>query len=286
MESKIIKAIKNPKKAIYFLVGSIIYLPINKGIYFFINAVYNPFIDFRNKFRGSELVNEISKNLNLSALKAFNEIKKHSLKKTDINDHLITLFIESIKIKPKLIVELGVRGGESTFALERVAKVCNAKLISVDIVDCSKVSSYKDWIFIKSDDIKFAKEFKKWCKENNIEPQIDILFIDTLHLYEHALQEIKHWFPFLSDRSKVFFHDTNTKGIYQRKDGSKGVVSWNNPGWRNDRGVIRALEKFFNKLFSENESFIDFEKGFLIKHYPLCNGLTILEKDSSTKTNS
>ena len=101
---------------------------------------YNPFIDLKNKFRRANFIAEVPKNLSEPALKAFNEIKQYSLRKrTDISDHLITLFVESIEIKPKLIVELGVNFGESTFALERVAKTCNAKLVSADIVSCSKV---------------------------------------------------------------------------------------------------------------------------------------------------
>lgn len=289
MKSKIIKAVKNPQKAISFLISFIereIFLIEREAINFFIDKIYNPFIDVKNKFRRADFVGEAPKNLSPPALKGFNEIKEYSSKKrTDISDHLITLFVESIKIKPKVIVELGVRGGESTFALERVAKICNAKLISVDIVDCSKVSSYEDWIFVKSDDIEFATQFEKWCQERGIEPKIDVLFIDTSHLYEHTLQEIKYWFPFLSSKSKVFFHDTNRKGVYFRKDRSM-ALPWDTfllsklkalPD-TDLRGVIRALEKFFNKSFNENKSFMDFGKGFLIKHYPLCLGFTILEK--------
>src|SRR5258708_5830513 len=52
---------------------------------------------------------------------------------TDISDHLPSLFAETVNARPELIVELGVRGGDSTFVLERAARFCNAHLISVDI---------------------------------------------------------------------------------------------------------------------------------------------------------
>ncbi len=213
-----------------------------------------------------------NKNFVKSSLIEFNEVKKRALKRTDISDHLVNLFIESLVMKPKLIVELGVRGGESTFVLERVAKLCRSKLISVDIEDCSNLSSYKNWIFIKKNDIKFAKEFKNWCMKFNIKPKIDILLIDTSHQFKHTLQEIELWFSFLSKRSKVFLHDTNMRKIYYRKDGSIGY------GWDNKRGVIRALEKYFKKSFDETKSFTDFENIWLIKHYSYSNGFTILEK--------
>ncbi len=94
---KLIRAIRNPKEATTQLVSKF----------------YNTFIDLKTRRR------YIS-----SGLKELNEIKEHSLVRTDISDHLVSLFIESLSIKPKLIVELGVRGGESTFVLERVAKLC------------------------------------------------------------------------------------------------------------------------------------------------------------------
>jgi cephalosporin hydroxylase len=207
-----------------------------------------------------------------SDIQEFNEIVEHSMNPNDISDHLISLFTESLSIKPKLIVELGVRGGDSTFVLERVAKLCKSKLISVDIENCSKISPWDQWIFVQKDDIEFAKEFVEWCKKRVIEPKIDILLIDTSHIFEHTVDEIKYWFPFLSDRTKVFFHDTNLNKVYYRKDGAMDF------GWDNNRGVIRALEKYFDKNFNEKREFLSIRNGWLIKHYPFCNGFTIIEK--------
>jgi len=220
--------------------------------------------------------NKISKYLNpfYYILKFYflKEIIKKSRLKSDISDHLITLFLESVHLDPKLIVELGVRGGESTFVLERVAKLYGIKLVSVDIEECSKTSLYHDWIFVNKDDIKFGKEFKNWCERLRIIPRINILFIDTSHIFEHTIQEINTWFPFLSDKAKVFFHDTNIKEKYYRKDGSVGR------GWDNERGVMKALENYFNKHFNEEINFIYSNNNWLIKNYSYCNGFTILEK--------
>src|ERR1700733_9286754 len=54
----------------------------------------------------------------------------------DIRDHLGTLFAETVAASPRLIVELGTRGGVSTRALLAAAEVADAHLVSVDIVDC------------------------------------------------------------------------------------------------------------------------------------------------------
>src|SRR6059058_4649927 len=62
---------------------------------------------------------------------------------TDISSHLEALYVAGLAAHPRLIVELGVRGGESTFVFERVARRAGADLVSVDIADCSAVSRYE-----------------------------------------------------------------------------------------------------------------------------------------------
>ncbi len=232
------------------------------GAMYLITRTYNAVVD---RVEGNE------PNYIETESKELNEVKKKSLKRTEISDHLETLFIKSLSIKPKLIVELGVSYGKSTFVFERVARLCKSNFVSVDINDCSGVCQYGDWHFIQKDDIAFAREFKEWCKARNINPMIDILFIDTSHIYEHTVQEIQHWFPFLSEKAIVFFHDTNLSLFVHRKD--KSITS----GWNNQRGVIRALEDYFDKQFNEKKDFIDFRKGWLITHYSHSSGFTILE---------
>lgn len=207
-----------------------------------------------------------------SDLPELNEIKARALKRTAINEHLVTLFIESVAVKPQLIVELGVGGGETTFVLSRVAKLCGSKLVSLDINDRSHVCPYEDWIFLQQDDIEFAREFDNWCKERRIEPRIDVLLVDTSHYYEHTVQEVNAFFPLLADHAKVFFHDTNLKEIFFRKDGTMDL------GWNNHRGVIRALEDYLHKSFNENDEFTDYCNPWIIKHYPYCSGFTSLER--------
>jgi cephalosporin hydroxylase len=204
------------------------------------------------------------------------EIRERALVRTDISDHLVPLFVESFAIHPRLIVELGVRTGESTFVLERVARLCGSTLVSVDVDDCGCSSSWTDWTFVKSDDIEFARQFPEWCRVRGIRPEIDVLFVDTSHEYEHTVKEIAHWFPLLSQRAKVFFHDTNLRRIYFRQDGSMGI------GWDGRRGVMAAVEEYLGAKFNETRNFTDSRKGWIIRHNALCSGFTILERLSST----
>jgi cephalosporin hydroxylase len=198
-------------------------------------------------------------------------------KKTDISDHLGSLFVECLNIESKLIVELGVGDGESTFVFERVAALWGAKLVSVDIENRASVSKFKDRIFVHSDDIAFAGEFPGWCRRKHIEPAIDILFIDTSHLYEHTVAEIRAWFPYLAPRCKVFFHDTHMGPVFTRKDGSTGI------GWDNQRGVIRAIEEYLGIQMDEKTDFIREHGGWFIRHVAICNGFMILERNASAR---
>lgn len=195
---------------------------------------------------------------------------------TDISDHLSHLFFFAVDAKPKLIVELGTRGGESTRALLSAASLTNATMLSVDIDDCANPTfPYRDrWHFVKADDVAFGKnDFSKWCSSRGLEPRIDLLFIDTSHLYEHTKQEIEVWSRFLSDEGMMIFHDSNMgRGIFSHLDGSIAE------GWNNERGVIRAIEEFVGKRYDENSFFTDIANGFLILHHPHCNGLTVLKK--------
>jgi hypothetical protein len=224
-------------------------------------SVYNFFVDLK-KPRATLITD----------LPALNDIKQHRLRRTAINEHLETLFLESLTLKPRLIVELGVARGESTRVFAQVAQLCGAKLVSVDLNDCSRALDWEEWLFIQKDDLEFAREFEPWCRERQIEPVIDVLFIDTSHYFDHTLKEIRAYFPFLADHAKVFFHDTNLDTYIFRQDGSMDL------GWNNERGVIKALEVHLNKKFNEKEEFIDFVTPWLIKHYPHCSGLTFLEK--------
>jgi cephalosporin hydroxylase len=200
------------------------------------------------------------------------EVRQLALAPTDINEHLERIFIETVLFRPTLIVELGVRGGASTYVFERAARLADATLVSVDISDCSRVSSYPKWHFIQGDDIAIAYDFPDLCATWNIKCGIDVLFVDTSHYFDHTVEEIRAWFPLLSPRAKVIFHDTNLRAIGPRRDGRFQL------SWDNNRGVIRALEQYCGICVDEQQVFTEYAKGFVIRHWPICNGLTILDR--------
>lgn len=206
-------------------------------------------------------------------------VRARAARGSDISSHLESLFVEGLKVNPRLIVELGVRGGESTWVFERLARRCGADLVSVDIADCSAICKYERWHFVQEDDVQFGRRFPNWCRTRGLTTRIDVLFVDTSHLYQHTLAEIAAWFPHLGPGAAVMFHDTNAGTIFRRRDWTLG-----GHGFNNDRGVIRALEKTLGLSLVESRPFDVEAAGWRVTHDPVCNGLTILRQRGGRKT--
>lgn len=195
-------------------------------------------------------------------------------KKTDISDHLESMYVEIMKMKPvpQFIVELGVRGGESTVVFDYVNKEIDTKLVSVDLEECEYKCS-TNGTFVQADDTHYADVFREVYGS-----VIDLLFIDTSHIYWHTKQELEKWIPLLNEKATVMFHDTNLKEKYFRKDGEECTA------WDNKRGVTRAIEEYFDiKMTEEREFSLSFEWNdakWSLKHVPYCCGFTIISKNT------
>jgi hypothetical protein len=197
---------------------------------------------------------------------------------SDIRDHLGTIFWEAVAAQPRLIVELGTRGGISTRALLAAAEISNGRVLSIDVADCPDLDLperlRRRWTFVRADDVAFAGEpFAAFCACHDLTPRAEVIFVDTSHLYEHTRREIEKWMPRLALRGAMLFHDTNMgSGWFRRLDGRA------EPGWDNGRGVIRAIEEFAGRRYDEGSYFTDVIAGYAIQHVPWSSGLTILRK--------
>ncbi len=191
---------------------------------------------------------------------------------TDISDHLPFLFATAIRQRPRLMVELGVRGGESTFVLERVAKLCGSPLVSVDIDDCRTVTDWSGWRFVQSDDVAFAGRFKEYCQTEGLPTsQIDLLFLDTSHLYDHTVQELAAWMPLLSESGCLVLHDTNQHRTVRRQ-GGRYMLSIENPG------VITALQEYLGCRLDSSQDFCAVCGDWMVTHRALSNGFTVVQR--------
>lgn len=201
-------------------------------------------------------------------------VRRQARTDSDISSHLETIYLESCLVAPRLMVELGVRGGETTRTLAQVARRTGAALISVD-VEPSDLEPLPDirWDFVLDSSIDFGRRFATWVEERGLPAQIDVLLLDTSHLLEESRKELAAWLPLVSPGGVVFLHDTCMRLLYRRRNGTLGY------GWDNSRGVIRALEEYLRVPIDENRRQCGQITGsWQVAHDPLSSGLTILRR--------
>ena len=117
--------------------------------------------------------------------------------------------IENIK-KPN-ILELGVHRGGSTKTFLNLCDKNNGHLISVDIVDCSKVSDNPNWKFIHSSDDNFELINKQ------IREPLDVLYIDSLHEASHVKKVFYNYYKFLKIGGLCFVDDISWLPYIKKK---------------------------------------------------------------------
>ena len=115
-----------------------------------------------------------------------------------------------------LILELGVREGRSTKMFLEICDKNDGNLISVDILDYSKVSNNPRWKFIHSSDDNFSYINKF------IDRKVDVLFIDSLHDSDHIREVFYNYFNFVKINGLIFIDDViwlpYVKGGYRDND--------------------------------------------------------------------
>ncbi len=109
-------------------------------------------------------------------------------------------------LKPKLILELGTNVGHSTRIFLEAMMQCPrpGHIITVDI----KGPKWQEWQMkkyeghftaVESDSLSLAFDDR----------EIDILYIDSLHTYEHVLKELKLYVQKVKKGGKVLLHDVS-----------------------------------------------------------------------------
>ena len=113
-------------------------------------------------------------------------------------EEVLSTFVKRAKVET--ILELGVCTGVSTRAFLK-ALGGTGRLWSVDIYPrlehTLKIQeAYPEWTFLVEDDLTL-----EWDRI------VDLIFIDTSHVYKHTLGELVKFSPFA--RSWIFLHDTS-----------------------------------------------------------------------------
>jgi predicted O-methyltransferase YrrM len=197
---------------------------------------------------------------------------------SDISEHLSFLYFLVNVHRPKQLLELGTRGGESTKVLETYCRENSLCGHSFDLSPAPEwLKKSPHWKHYVGDDLILGAsllENNEWPDGNTFEA-LDFIFLDTSHEYLHTVAELKTYIPLLSDRGMIVFHDTHlTNRPTRRLDG--GV----NYGWDNERGVVRAIEEYLQISIAEDSLFAvtDKDQKWFLHHIPWNNGLTVYAK--------
>ncbi len=133
--------------------------------------------------------------------------------------------------KPKLFVELGVHSGNSYNAFCQGADMLglNTKCYGVDTwTGDDHAGHYDDSVYSKlaAYHKKLYDNFSQLLKmtfdealQHFEDGSVDLLHIDGCHRYEEVRHDFESWFPKMSDRGIILFHDTEVRkgdfGVYK-----------------------------------------------------------------------
>lgn len=161
----------------------------------------------------------------------------------DIKHHLWSLYWICRLLKAKKAVELGVRAGDSTRAILAAMKDTGGRLISFDIRgDARDVRGLTQgmgipwiegiWGCRQEDSVKAGHDWPSNCfiGSNSF---VDLVFVDTLHTYEHTLKEILAWERHVLLGGAMVFHDTGNLDPHQNgvRPAIDTFLEKNSPRW-------------------------------------------------------
>lgn len=119
---------------------------------------------------------------------------------SDIGDHL-PRFVQLVEeTNAQHVIELGTRAGVSTVAWLYGLSLTGGQLTSVDISSRPDLGDWAHWTFHQADDTSPSLLAR-------LQPA-DIVFIDTSHVYEHTLTELRAYRRLVRSGGYIVCHDT------------------------------------------------------------------------------
>ena len=116
-------------------------------------------------------------------------------------------YAETIRVKARKIIDLGVHHGLSTRTFLIAAIETDGHVWSVDIQDCPVARKFINswglgnrWTFKVMDSLDFIKTWQNG--------PVDIVHIDTSHAYEQTLKELEAYAPIVRPGGLILLHDT------------------------------------------------------------------------------
>jgi len=199
--------------------------------------------------------------------------------KSDINEHLHTLYNYSRECNS--IVECGVRSAVSTWAFLYGLLNNNSnikELICVDIEDIENIDIIKtiaekagiNLIFKKHNSATININIPERISEINTS-KVDLLFIDTWHVYGHLKRELEHHHENVN--KYIIMHDTELDGEFGESIRCNSSISEQSEktGYAISE-IVKGLKPAINEFVTSHLEWVVHE------HFEYCNGLTILKR--------
>ena len=169
----------------------------------------------------------------------------------------VGLFSKISEINNPIILELGVEKGRSTKKFLEICRKNQGKLYSIDMNDCSSVSSDQNWKFYQTRDDNFSFIKSKIPKE------IDVMFIDTLHEADHVEKIIYAYYDLIKVNGYLFIDDISHLPYVKNSSRESFYCEVNNKETFN-----RILE-----IYKQNQNNFDLEFCFI------SSGLSVIKKN-------
>jgi cephalosporin hydroxylase len=187
---------------------------------------------------------------------------------SDINEHLPIMMAMSAECKT--IAELGVRDIVSTWAFLQGLLNNNSdtkRLICVDVCDIPNIDIVKYIGKKENICVKFIKHDSATVKL----PKVDMVFIDTWHVYGHLKRELEHLHSNVG--KYIVMHDTEIDKIYGE------VVRLNHDPEKASAKSGYPLNEITTGLGIAIIEFLTDHPEWEFKvHFTNCCGLTILQR--------
>lgn len=135
---------------------------------------------------------------------AATEYERRLIVPSDIQEHLVFMHDTVAGYAKPVVIELGVRSGNSTSALLSAVTETAGTLWSCDIEKPDVPADWWQdplWWFVQADDLS-AKALRI------LPPKCDVLFVDADHSFEHVLAELNAYMPRVKPGGVALFHDT------------------------------------------------------------------------------
>jgi predicted O-methyltransferase YrrM len=153
---------------------------------------------------------------------------------------LMWMYRKTAEKSRPVVLELGTDDGNSSTIFLQACEEKDGRVVSVDIVDYSDISSSPRWQFVKSDSTNVDYIIKQ---APHLAAGIDVMYVDSLHTRAHVEKEVMGWYPYLNQDAWIFFDDVDSNPY--RKGHRKDNV---NVERAND-----SIHEFVQEFFYANE---------------------------------